>query len=104
VIRYNTIWSDDDHQYNDILGGSANHSARGFPHRDSDIYGNLLSHCWDDAIESEGANCNVRIWGNYSTESFVGVACAGTLTGPLYVWRNVCGVMRLAPEKGAARS
>jgi len=101
VIRYNTIWSDDDHQYNDILGGSANHGARGFPNRDSDIYGNLLSHCWDDAIESEGANCNVRIWGNYSTESFTGVACAGTLTGPLYVWRNLCGVLRLAPDEGS---
>ena len=101
VIRYNTIWSDDDHQYNDILGGSANHSARGFPNRDSDIYGNLLSHCWDDAIESEGANCNVRIWGNYSTETFTSVACASTLIGPLYVWRNLCGVIRLAPDEGS---
>ena len=27
-------------------------SARGFPNQDSDIYGNLLSHCWDDGIES----------------------------------------------------
>jgi hypothetical protein len=99
VIRYNTIWSDDDHQYNDILGGSSNHSARGFPNRDSDIYGNLLSHCWDDAIESEGANCNVRIWGNYTTESFTSVACASTLTGPLYAWRNVCGVLRLTPDE-----
>ncbi len=101
VIRYNTIWSDDDHQYNDILGGSSNHGARGFPNRDSDIYGNLLSHCWDDAIESEGANCNVRIWGNYSTETFTSVACASTLIGPLYVWRNLCGVLRQAPDEGS---
>jgi len=101
VIRYNTIWSDDDHQYNDILGGSSNHSARGFPNRDSDIYGNLLSHCWDDAIESEGANCNVRIWGNYSTESFTSIACASTLIGPLYVWRNICGEIRIAPNEGS---
>ncbi len=99
VIRYNTIWSDEDHQYNDILGGSANHGARGFPNRDSDIHGNLLSHCWDDAIESEGANCNVRIWGNYTTESFTSIACASTLIGPLYVWRNVCGVIRLTPDE-----
>ncbi len=100
VIRYNTIWSDEDHQYNDILGGSSNHSARGFPGRDSDIYGNLLSHCWDDAIESEGGNCNVRIWGNYTTESFTSVACAGLLIGPLYVWRNLCGAIRMAPDDG----
>lgn len=97
VIRYNTIWSDDDHQFNDIFGAGSNYGVRGFPNRDSDIYGNLLSSCWDDAIESEGANCNVRIWGNYSTECFVGIACASTSVGPLYLWRNVCDVMRIAP-------
>ena len=72
---------------------------RGFPNRDSDIYGNLLSHCWDDAIESEGANCNVRIWGNYTTEGLVSVACASMSIGPLYVWRNVSDVMREAPDR-----
>lgn len=97
VLRYNTVLSDDHHQYNDIFGASSNFSLRGFPNRDSDIYGNQLSHCWDDAIESEGANCNVRIWGNYATECFVGVACASTSIGPLYVWRNVTDVMRVAP-------
>lgn len=99
VIRYNTVLSDDDHQYNDIFGAGQNFSTRGFPNRDSDIYGNLLSHCWDDAIESEGANCNVRIWGNYITEAYVGVACASTSIGPLYVWRNVTGIIRESPGK-----
>jgi len=97
VIRYSTVWSDDEHQYNDIFGAASNFSVRGFPNRDSDIYGNLLSHCWDDAIESEGANCNVRIWGNYTTECFVSIACASTSLGPLYVWRNISDVMRVAP-------
>jgi len=97
VIRYNTVFSDDEHQYNDIFGAASNFSLRGFPNRDSDIYGNRLSHCWDDAVESEGANCNVRIWGNYTTECFVSVACASTSVGPLYVWRNVTDVMRVAP-------
>ncbi len=99
VFRYNTVFSDDNHQYNDVFGAGHNFSTRGFPNRDSDIYGNLLSHCWDDAIESEGANCNVRIWGNYITEAFVGVACASTSIGPLYVWRNVTGVIRESPTK-----
>ena len=99
VIRYNAAFSDDNHHYNDIFGAGSNFSVRGFPNRDSDIYGNFLSYCWDDAIESEGANCNVRIWGNYTTETFTSVACAGTLIGPLYVWRNVCGVLRLAPDE-----
>jgi hypothetical protein len=96
VIRYNTVFSDDDHRYNDILGGTSNFSLRGFPNRDSDIYGNMLSQCWDDAIESEGANCNVRIWGNYTTDCYVSIATAGTSVGPLYVWRNISGEMRLA--------
>jgi hypothetical protein len=99
VIRYNSVFSDDTHQYNDIFGAGHNFSTRGFPHRDSDIYGNLLTHCWDDAIESEGANCNVRIWGNYMTDVYVGVACASTSIGPLYVWRNVTGVVRESPTK-----
>lgn len=97
VFRYNTVDSDDDHQYNDAFGAGHNFSVRGFPNCDSDIYGNLLSHCWDDTIESEGANCNVRIWGNYTTESLVSIACASTSIGPLYVWRNVSGVTRVAP-------
>jgi hypothetical protein len=99
VIRYNTVFSDDARQYNDIFGAGQNFSTRGFPNCDSDIYGNLLSHCWDDAIESEGANCNVRIWGNYMNEVFVGVACASSSLGPLYVWRNVTGVIRESPDK-----
>jgi hypothetical protein len=97
VIRYNTVDSDDTHYYNDVFGAGSNFSVRGFPNRDSDIYGNYLSHCWDDAIESEGANCNMRIWGNYLTDCFVGVACASVSIGPLYVWRNISGVMQEAP-------
>lgn len=99
VIRYNTVDSDDTHYYNDVFGAGHNFSYRGFPNHDSDIYGNYLSHCWDDAIESEGSNCNVRIWGNYLTDCFVGVACASTSVGPLYVWRNVTDVMRETPDK-----
>lgn len=94
VIRYNTIYSDDDHQFNDILGAAKNYSRRGFPNCDSDIYGNRLSHCWDDAIESEGANRNVRIWGNYTEKTMVHVATATTSVGPLYIWRNIAGETR----------
>ncbi len=39
----------------------------------------------------------MRIWGNYLTECYVGVACASVSIGPLYVWRNVSNVMRVAP-------
>jgi hypothetical protein len=98
VFRYNTVDSDENHYYNDIFGAGANFSVRGFPNQDSDIYGNLLTHCWDDAIESEGANCNVRIWGNYVAACYVGIACASTSIGPLYVWRNLSGMMQVAPN------
>lgn len=94
VIRHNTVRSDNDHQFNDIFGAAKNYSTNGFPNRDSDIYGNRLSHCWDDAIESEGANCNVRIWGNYIEKTMVHVATATTSIGPLYIWRNIAGETR----------
>lgn len=89
VIRYNEVYSDDTHKFNDCIGGGENFSKRGFPHRDSDIYGNKLSQCWDDAIESEGGNANVRIWGNYIDMSYVMIAVAATEIGPVYIWRNV---------------
>jgi hypothetical protein len=91
VIRYNECFSDKDHYFNDIIGGARNGSYRGFPGRDSDIYGNYIAHCWDDGIESEGANQNVRIWDNYIEETMIAIGNAATSIGPLYVWRNVSG-------------
>lgn len=98
VIRYNTIRSSEDHGFNDGIGGGSNYSFKGSPNRDSDIYGNIVSHCWDDAIESEGANANVRIWSNYLHRTFVHVATAATAMGPLYVFRNVFGLSRVSHQ------
>ena len=90
VIRYNEIYSDDDHSFDDCMGaGNEN-----FPNRDSDIYGNYIANCWDDGIEAEDDNCNVRIWGNFIEWNFVKIAVAPTNVGPVYVWRNVAGVAR----------
>jgi hypothetical protein len=94
VIRYNEIWSTDDHGFNDGIGGGANFSDRGNMHRDSDIYGNLVRNVWDDALEIEGANMNVRIWGNYLADFYVGIATAATFKGPLYIFRNVTAESR----------
>ncbi len=96
VIRYNTIRSTEDHGFNDGIGGGSNYSFRGSPNRDSDIYGNVISNCWDDAIESEGANRNVRIWSNYIHHTFVDIATAATSMGPLYIFRNVFGESRIS--------
>jgi len=98
VIRYNEIRSTEDHGYNDGIGGGSNFSFEGSPNRDSDIYGNIITHCWDDAIESEGANMNVRIWGNYIDRTFVFVATAGTSKGPIYIYRNVFGASRISHQ------
>jgi hypothetical protein len=94
VFRYNSMYSDPDHRFNDCFGAGSNMAANetGFPGVDSDIYGNLLSYCWDDAIESEGMNRNVRIWGNYIDHTFVNLAVASTTVGPVYVFRNVTNV------------
>jgi len=105
VIRYNDIGSGNGNHYNDGIGGSDNFSAAGFPWADSDIYGNRISHVYDDAIEAEGANRNVRIWANHMDRVMVAIANAATTTGPLYVWRNVAERMSgMHDPEGLGRS
>ena len=90
VIRWNEVTSSDyRHYYNDGIGGSDNISTTGFPNYDSDIYGNVVQGVMDDALEIEGGNRNVRVWGNYMTETATGIASAIDSVGPLYIFRNV---------------
>lgn len=94
VIRFNEILSSEDHGFNDGIGGGSNFSFTGNMNRDSDIHGNIIRNAWDDAIESEGGNMNVRIWGNYIHFFYNGIATASTSKGPLYIYRNVAGESR----------
>lgn len=89
VIRYSECFSDLDHMYNDIIGGGSNGSFRGSPGPDSDIYGNVVSHCWDDGLEVEGGSRNVRVWDNFITQCMMSIGNAACSIGPLYIWRNV---------------
>jgi hypothetical protein len=89
VIRHNEIYSNNGNYFNDTMGGEDNFSKAGFPNADSDIYGNRLANAWDDGIESEGANENVRIWGNYLDKTATGIATTVTSVGPIYIFRNV---------------
>ena len=89
VIRYNECFSDLEHMYNDVIGGGSNGSYAGAPGPDSDIYGNLVSHGWDDGLEVEGGSRNVRVWGNYITQCAMMIGNAACSIGPLYIWRNV---------------
>jgi hypothetical protein len=91
IIRYNHIHSDDDHKFNDGMGDHHNFSYTGFPGRDSDIYGNLVTHVWDDAIEAEGNGMNVRVFGNYVDRTFIAFGMATQSLGPFYLYRNVSG-------------
>jgi len=98
VIRYNECYSDLDHMFNDIIGGGSNGSFRGAPGPDSDIYCNFISHCWDDGLEVEGGNRNVRVWGNYITQAAMMIGNAPTSIGPLYIWQNVVARSQWRPK------
>ena len=100
VFRWNEIWSTDArHWFNDGIGGSDNFTDAGFPRADTDIYGNRVANAWDDAIESEGANSNVRIWGNYIDQTATGVATTVVNRGPVYIFRNVYARSRQMSER-----
>ncbi|MDO8541475.1 MAG: right-handed parallel beta-helix repeat-containing protein [Opitutaceae bacterium] len=100
VIRYNECTSDMEHMYNDIIGGSSNGSFKGAPGPDSDVYGNIVSHCWDDGLEIEGGNRNTRVWNNYIAQTMMGIGNAATSIGPLYLWRNIVVRSQARPEAG----
>jgi hypothetical protein len=98
VIRYNECFSDLEHMCNDGIGGGSNGSFQGAPGPDSDIYGNIVSHCWDDGLEVEGGSRNVRVWGNYITQSMMMIGNAACSIGPLYIWRNVVARSQWQPR------
>jgi hypothetical protein len=89
VIRHNDMFTTTGNYFSDIIGGEDNFSNEGSPYADSDIYGNRLMYAWDDAIEAEGRNMNVRIFGNYIDQTGVAIATTVTATGPIYIFRNV---------------
>ncbi len=97
VIRYNTITGSEEHYYNDGMGEWRNFGPHGFPYRDSDINNNYISHCWDNAIEAEGGNMNVRIYENYIDSTYATMGLSNITFGPLYVFRNVTNVAHKVP-------
>jgi PKD repeat protein len=102
VIRYNEVYTENGNFFKDGIGSVDNFTtnqnyfhftAKGAPYADTDIYGNLMTHIYDDAFEAEGANRNVRIWENYFDRIFVPIGNVNNAHGPLYVWRNVSNSM-----------
>jgi hypothetical protein len=99
VIRYNEIYSTDGQYFKDGMGGQSNFSAVGFPNADSDIYGNIVTHVWDDGMSAEGGNRNVRVWGNYLDQTATGISSTVVHVGPMYVFRNVYNRSRHFAER-----
>ena len=90
VIRYNSIYSDlTGNFFEDGISGGENFSAYGALHKDSDVYGNSITHIADDGIEADGGLCNCRIYNNKITYAFVDISTSATAIGPCYIFRNV---------------
>lgn len=87
VIRWNDVDSDFDHMFYDAIL-AAEPKGNGFV-CDGDIYGNRISHCWDDGIEAERGERNVRIWGNHFSKMIKCISAGFIWNGPLYIYRNV---------------
>lgn len=102
VIRHNEFFTTNGNLFNDVIGGGENFHLEGAPGRDSDIYGNSISDCMDDGIESEGGNMNVRIWANRIDRCYVAIAATPTHIGPLYVFRNIALGLRYTPRHPVA--
>ncbi|MCF8379835.1 MAG: T9SS type A sorting domain-containing protein [Bacteroidales bacterium] len=98
VIRYNTIAGSEDHYYNDGMGEWRNFGPHGFPYKDSDIHNNYISHCWDNCIEAEGGNINVRIYENFTDSSYAHYGLSNISLGPLYLFRNISFTAHKFPE------
>jgi hypothetical protein len=104
VVRYNEIRGNPTHHFADAVSGWDNYSYGGFPNCDSDVYGNYVAYAWDDGIECEGANMNVRLWGNYITETFHPIALKVASLGPIYIFRNVSWIVRTAADAAYGQS
>lgn len=91
VIRYNYIAGTPDRMLNNGITGEGGNGYRGSPGGDADIYGNHIANCYDDGIEAEGGQVNVRIWSNYIDNTHYPLGLAPVSLGPVWVWRNVFG-------------
>ena len=99
VFRYNAIYSDSGRYFNDGYGGGENFSTKGMPNSDSDVYGNLIMHVWDDAIEADFCFHNCRVMRNRITNSFTGLSSQPGLGGPVYFIRNAMYNLTYVPFK-----
>jgi len=72
----------------DGIAGEEEGSAHGTFDRDTIVQNNTIQNTWDDCIQSEGGDQNVRIRNNDLSGCGTGIAFAAPVTGPLYVENN----------------
>jgi len=94
VIRYNEIYSTTGRYFETGMRGGTRQSNLGFPGRNSDIYGNFISHVWNQAIACDGGGENVRVFGNYMEDVYIMLSASPISMGPTYFFRNVAGRSR----------
>jgi hypothetical protein len=95
-IIYDNIIDGHTRNWYDGIGVSSAGSEYGGAYRDSDIYDNYISGAYDDIVELDGPNVNVRMWGNKlhgdpasgnGPRSFLSYAPVSI--GPLYIFENL---------------
>lgn len=91
VIRFCAFTNlfDGSHLYSDVAAG---------PTENLDFHNNVVEHCVDDAIETDGAGSNCRIYFNRFHDFLTGVSVAPAAIGPTYVFRNILSDWRSSEE------
>ena len=77
-------------QFNHLFDGAHLYSKdRRGPSENLDFYDNVVSDCRDDAVETDGAGINCRIYQNKFDGFLTGVSVAPASSGPTYIFRNL---------------
>lgn len=91
VIRFCTFTNmfDGSHLYSDTATG---------PTENLDFHNNVVEHCVDDGIETDGAGSNCRIYFNRFHDFLTGISVAPAAIGPTYIFRNILSDWRSSEE------
>jgi parallel beta-helix repeat protein len=91
VIRHCTFTNmfDGSHLYSDTATG---------PTENLDFHNNVVEHCADDGIETDGAGSNCRIYFNRFHDFLTGISVAPAAIGPTYIFRNILSDWRSSEE------
>jgi hypothetical protein len=72
----------------DGIGGEEEDDPHGTFDKDTVVEFNTIDTCWDDGIQVEGGNANIKIRHNDIQRCNIGIATAPNLIGPIYIEYN----------------